>query len=169
MPELKNPRHERFAQLLVEGRNREGRPITATDAHERAGYKRNDGNASTLAQNPDVQARIKELKGIAAAETVVNAKTLIGKAEAVYQRAYETGQYSAANGAIKEMGVLSGVRIERAEIGGPGEFDHLSDDELWRLVVERFEQLKAMHEGNETTIALNGNGADTDISEGSKH
>lgn len=47
----------------------------------------------------------------------------------------------AANGAIKEKGVLSGVRVERSEIGQPGEFDHLSDDELERMVVEQFIQL----------------------------
>jgi hypothetical protein len=149
----------------VEGRNRDGRPITATDAHELAGYRRNDGNASTLAQNPDVQARIKELKGIAAAETVVNAKTLIGKHEAIYQRAMDSGQLSAGVAAVKEISVLSGVRIERSEIGSPGEFDNLSDDELWRLVVERFERLKALHESSVGSIAsLNGNGADADAS-----
>jgi hypothetical protein len=50
----------------------------------------------------------------------------------------ESGQLSAAVTAIKEKGVLSGMRIERAEIGGPGEFDQFDDDELHRLVVERF-------------------------------
>jgi phage terminase small subunit len=54
MPVLKNSRHERFVQLLPEGK-------TAVDAHEKAGYKRNDGNASTLARHPEVQARLKEI------------------------------------------------------------------------------------------------------------
>jgi hypothetical protein len=54
MPVLTNPRHEKFAQLLAQlhGESK----TTVTDAHEQAGYKRNDGNASTLAQHPDVQA-----------------------------------------------------------------------------------------------------------------
>jgi hypothetical protein len=34
-----------------------------------------------------------------------------------------------------------GHRIERREIGTPGEFDHLSDDELERALIERMEQL----------------------------
>jgi hypothetical protein len=38
-------------------------------------------------------------------------------------RALENGQLSAAVAAIKEKGVLSGKRIERAEVGAPGEFD----------------------------------------------
>ena len=33
--------------------------------------------------------------------------------------------------------MLSGHRIERSEIGGPGEFDALSDDELERALLER--------------------------------
>jgi hypothetical protein len=49
----------------------------------------------------------------------------------------ESGQLTAANGAIKTKSVLSGHWIERAEIGQPGEFDQLSDDELERALVER--------------------------------
>jgi hypothetical protein len=39
------------------------------------------------------------------------------------------------------MGVLSGQRVERREIGAPGEFDALSDDELERALIERFRAL----------------------------
>jgi hypothetical protein len=44
---------------------------------------------------------------------------------------------SAAVAAIKEKGVLSGQRIERREIGAPGEFESLSDDELDRALLDR--------------------------------
>jgi hypothetical protein len=46
-------------------------------------------------------------------------------------------QYGAANGAIKNKGILSGVWIERSEVGSPGEFDHLTDEELEQQVRER--------------------------------
>jgi hypothetical protein len=39
MPTLKNPRHERFAQLLASGK-------TAVDASEQAGFERGDGNSN---------------------------------------------------------------------------------------------------------------------------
>lgn len=65
MPILKNSKHERFAQLLVHGRDDDGRPMTVTDAHEKAGYRRNDGNASALSQRPDIQERVMEIKGSA--------------------------------------------------------------------------------------------------------
>ena len=51
------------------------------------------------------------------------------------------GQLGAAVAAIKEKGVLSGKRIERSEVGSPGEFDHLTDDELERALIERLAQL----------------------------
>lgn len=63
------------------------------------------------------------------------------EAEQVRVRAMESGQLSAAVTAIKEKGVLSGKRVERSEIGAPGEFDHMSDDELRRDLIERFIRL----------------------------
>src|SRR5215469_6817808 len=105
MPVLANHRRELFAQLMVQG-------LTEVDAYEKAGYKRNDGNASTLAQHTEVQARLKEIKGELAAKAVVTAESLIDEAEDIRQRAVDRGQLSAAVAAIKEKGVLSGKRIE---------------------------------------------------------
>jgi hypothetical protein len=130
MSPLPNHRRELFAQLLVQG-------FTVVDAHERAGYRRNEGNASSLAQHPEVQARLKEIKSAVAARTVVTTETLINEADEARVGAMKSGQYSAASAAVKIKSVLSGKWIERAEIGAPGEYDHLSDDELERQVMER--------------------------------
>jgi hypothetical protein len=43
------------------------------------------------------------------------------QAETILARAIESGQLSAIVSALKEKGVLSGKRVERAEIGAPGE------------------------------------------------
>jgi hypothetical protein len=43
------------------------------------------------------------------------------QAETILARAIESGQLSAVVSALKEKGVLSGKRIERAEIGAPRE------------------------------------------------
>jgi hypothetical protein len=53
--------------------------------------------------------------------------------------AWRAVKLSAAIAAIKEMGVLSGV--ERREVGPPGAFEALTDDELERALVERFSAL----------------------------
>jgi phage terminase small subunit len=134
MTVLANNRRELFAQLLAQG-------FTEVDAHERAGYRRNDGNASTLAQHPEVQARLKEIKGAVAARTVVTTETLINEAEEVRKAAYDSGQFGAANTAIKGKAILSGKWIERQEVGGPGEYEALNDDELERQLVERMARL----------------------------
>jgi hypothetical protein len=55
----------------------------------------------------------------------------------VYERALQGGQYQAATNANKEISVLTGHRVERKEIGAPGEFEAMQDDELERLLVER--------------------------------
>src|SRR5438270_754526 len=54
MPVLKNSRHERFAQLLAQGK-------TATDAYEIAGYKRSHSNGPALAKTEEISARVAEM------------------------------------------------------------------------------------------------------------
>lgn len=54
MMRLTDSRRENFCRLCVSG-------STITDAYENAGYARNDGNASKLYNNIQIQARIREL------------------------------------------------------------------------------------------------------------
>ena len=129
MPVLNNPRHERFAQLLASGKN-------ATDAYEQAGYKRDAGNASHLAGTETITSRVQELttealererkvQAIVTERCAVTRQSLIEKAQEICAKAIEAGQLSAATAAVKEIGVLSGIRIERSERGQPGEFEFL--------------------------------------------
>jgi hypothetical protein len=74
----------------------------------------------------------------------ITAESLAAEAEEVRQHAMRSGQLSAAITAIKEKGVLSGQRIERKEVGPPDSFDHLTDDELERAIIERFKALGLM-------------------------
>jgi hypothetical protein len=92
-----------------------------------------------------------------AARNKVTPESLIDDAEAVRVGAMESKQFNAANGAIKVKSVLSGNWVERAEIGSPGEFDAVTDDELERLLTERlallgFALVPAISDGS---IALN--------------
>ncbi len=70
MPVLANARRERFAQAIAEGKN-------ALQAHEIAGYKADDGNASKLAGRPDVQARVQEITGAAAEKSGITAERVL--------------------------------------------------------------------------------------------
>jgi hypothetical protein len=55
MPVLTNNRRELFANLLARG-------FTAVDAYQKAGFKRHDGNASTLSRNPEIEDRLAEIR-----------------------------------------------------------------------------------------------------------
>jgi uncharacterized protein (DUF2461 family) len=57
--------------------------------------------------------------------------------------AYDNKQFSAAVGANKEISVLAGIRIERSEIGRPGEFDHMTDAELLTAIRERMARIES--------------------------
>jgi hypothetical protein len=177
MSALSNHRRELFAQLLVQG-------FSAVDAHEKAGFKRNDGNASTLARHPEIEARIMEIKGelvepkgeqahgpmplgtsIIAAKANLTAQDLIRMQDDFRVKAWNSGQLSAGVNAVKEMSILAGRRVERSEIGSPGEFEAMSDSELITALQERFAKLMAELRLPITngSIALNGNATDTDI------
>jgi pyruvate-formate lyase len=137
---LKNQRKERFARLLASGR-------AQNDAYAEAGYKRDAGNSSHLARSDEITSRVQEItteafereRAVAAAtveRTAITRQTLVERLEAIQKAAEEAGQFSAAVAAAKEISVLLGIRIERREQGGPGEFewiDRLNVEELRAL------------------------------------
>jgi hypothetical protein len=56
------------------------------------------------------------------------------------KRAEEVSR-AAAVAAIKEKGVLSGQRIERTEVGAPGEFETMIDEQLERALLDKVMKL----------------------------
>ena len=147
---LKNQRRERFAQLLASGK-------TATDAYEEAGYKPSKSNGAWLARKEEISSRIAEIsterweqERAAAAATVqrtaITRQSLVEKLETTRAAAEAAGQYSAAVAATKEIAVLLGIRIERSERGGAGEFDWMEKltNEQLRGFVEGTLELSAL-------------------------
>lgn len=123
MPVLSNPRHERFAQELAKGKS-------AIEAHQEAGYSPNRGNASTLANDQSILKRVAELQERGAIKAEVTAASLIEEAEEVRLKAMAQGQLAAAIAAIREKGVLAGVRVEKRESTHKTDPKAMSDDEL---------------------------------------
>jgi hypothetical protein len=66
---------------------------------------------------------------------------LIERADQIYRQAMLARQFNAAISALKELGVLSGKRVERSERREPGEFDRMSDEELHKAVLDSAERL----------------------------
>jgi phage terminase small subunit len=155
---LKNPRHERFAQLLASGKN-------ATDAYELAGYSRDAGNSSHLAKTEEITSRVHELTteafqqerratAIATERAAITKQSLIEMARDTYMAARKDGQNAAAMAAVKEIGVLTGIRIERSERGAPGEFEwleKLTTDEL-RLLADGKLDIEAYRQSESRTV-----------------
>lgn len=134
MPVLTNAKHERFAQALADGK-------TALAAYVEAGYRPNDGNASTLKADQRISKRVAEI--LSQRETI----RAMGVAKAIERAAYEVadamseaeearslamnkGNAGAAVAAILLKAKLAGLVIDRKESGDPGDFKKLSADEL---------------------------------------
>ena len=104
---------ERFCQLIVQGKNQ-------TDAYMEAGYKVKGpevarANASRLLANANIEARIAELRAMSVDDTLVTLDWLKEQAKAILKEAREAKQFAAATGALKELGILSGERIEKSQ------------------------------------------------------
>lgn len=145
------PRHEKFAQELAKG-------ATEVEAYEIAGYTPDAGNANKLANTSEVQARVLEITSAGAQIAEVTVASLIEEAEAARILAMGANQASAAVAAIREKGVLSGKRIERAETGRPGDFTKMSSDELADFIKARAGRVGASVPGVGTAPGSNGSG-----------
>jgi len=137
MPPLQNHRHEAFAQALAKG-------MPANRAYVEAGYVYSEPNASKLTRNAKVKARLQEFIDAAAKRATVTRASLIEECQKICELAVRDGQYSAAVSAVREMGVLSGERVERTEFGRPGEFADMSDRELAQALIEEQKRLKLL-------------------------
>jgi phage terminase small subunit len=108
MPILSNPRHEKFAQGLAEGK-------PAINAYELAGYKPDRGAASRLSANVSIQARVAELQGKAAESAIVTLEGLIQEAGELQVAGLKLNQISAAVAALTAKAKLAGFWVDKAE------------------------------------------------------
>jgi hypothetical protein len=108
MPIISNPRHEKFAQVLAEGK-------PATEAYQIAGYAPNDGNCIRLKGNERVGSRVAELQAAGAERAEVTLEGLIAEASEIKNKAMARGNYSAAVSALVVKAKLSGHWLDRAE------------------------------------------------------
>jgi phage terminase small subunit len=123
LPALTNPRHERFAQELAKGKS-------ADEAYQVAGYKADRSNAAKLTTKNHVLTRVAELVERGAIRAEVTLQSLIDEAEEVRLKAIEWRQGASAIAAIKEKGVLTGLRVEKSERKNINDTSDMADDEL---------------------------------------
>jgi hypothetical protein len=145
MPTLRNQRQELFAQALAQGK-------TADAAYLAAGYKPNRGNASTLKAKQSIRNRVAEIqqgfdrhfivtKQYIIDRLIENARKSLGHLPVkigavgaeVEQLVYEPAP---ANAALRLAGLELGMFKEKAEVRHVTSFDHLSDEQLVRLIMD---------------------------------
>jgi phage terminase small subunit len=133
MPRGSQGRLVKFAREIAAGRE----PREAAIA---AGYPPGscfDGNARKRAGHPDVKRMVAELKAPIAEEMETTLKWAIAEHRELYRTAKAAGQIKDARESLKELTILSGIRIERSERGEPGEFERMSDEELREDLTKR--------------------------------
>jgi hypothetical protein len=131
MPVLKNPRWERLAQELAANK-------TATEAMKAAGYS-DPRNSTRLTKKDVIRARVEELQSRGAERAEVTVASLLDELEHARQRADGLDQLSAAVKAISEKAKISGLLVQRVEVGGVGEFEKCrTEAEVINLTVEGF-------------------------------
>jgi phage terminase small subunit len=121
---LANPRHERFALALSKG-------MRATQAYIEAGNKPCRQNSARLTTKNDIKARLVELQEAVAKESGVTVGSLLAELEDARAKATDLNQLSAVVKAISEKARISGLLVQKVEIGGPGAFtDGMGIDEI---------------------------------------
>ena len=103
----------RFADLILEGKSQ-------TQAYKDAGYKCANDNvaavsASELVRNPKVVAYIEDHRKEAAKALQIDLQWLIKKGVAILDAAEKEGAYGPAVSALKEVGILTGERVEKSQ------------------------------------------------------
>lgn len=144
MPVLRNPRHEIFAQALAKG-------VGTNEAFEAAGFKPNPGNARRLKMDEAIAKRIEAILSErehihsraverAIERTAVTIESLTDDLARIAMKAEGLNNgpgLNAARAAKMDIARLNGMIIERSEIGKPGDFSRMTEDELERFISER--------------------------------
>jgi phage terminase small subunit len=135
VPVLSNPRHEKFAQELAKG-------VSQFEAHGRAGFKAHRSNASSLAQDNSILARVAEIQSENAAQaqkaTQEAAERLSLSREWVLERlrdnavqAADQGDFGPSNKALELIGKeIAGMFVDRKRLDIDGELRGLTDAQL---------------------------------------
>jgi len=139
MSALPNPRHERFAQLLVRGV-----PIGA--AYVQAGFASHWGSASRLRRKPYIQARVAELMDHDAALAVVGVASLTERLLRIADAAEQAGGapgLAVARAAVMDAARLNGLSLDKAP-ARPAQAEASAEplpaaeaEAAWRAQVER--------------------------------
>jgi hypothetical protein len=121
MPALQNPRHERYAQLIVEGlANGQPKPYSTSHAYIAAGYTAKDAGKPGSAQAASsrllyrVIDRVRELQSIAAQNTVETVEKMARELNEIQYEARADKAHAAAVSAVLGKARLLNIMPDEA-------------------------------------------------------
>jgi len=135
MPVLKNPKHERFAQLVAQGAN-------YTQAAKVVGYSelRAGATGSNLAKKRNIADRIAELSARVAEQSVsisaVNRAWIMERLQEIAIKATAKEDFAPANRALELLGKENGMFVDRKDIKLSKTIEEMTDDELVTILAE---------------------------------
>jgi len=131
MPVLRNPRHEKFSQLVASG-------IKPTEAYVSLGYSKAGApqSANNLLKRTDVRERVNEIQSLAARSTAEEVafdhKRVLNRLDVLSRKAEEMNQIGAAVRAEELIGKHRGMFIDRSDLTFQfgGDLAKLTDEQL---------------------------------------
>src|SRR5215475_5264688 len=137
MPALKNPRHERYAQLIVEGlANGESKPYSQSRAYIAAGYTARDtdrnhrsAQAASSRLLSRVIHRVRELQAQAAERTQETAEKCVQELNQLRRDAHADKAYTAAVSAVMGKAKILNLIVDQHEFRGQVDFSQASSME----------------------------------------
>jgi hypothetical protein len=165
MPVLPNPRHERYAQLIVEGlANGDSKPYSQSRAYIAAGYTAKDlGKRGGSAQAASsrllfrVIHRVRELQQIAARNAAETAEKMARELNEIQYEARADKAHAAAVSAVLGKAKVLGLEPPaRTELGKPGDFSQAkSVRDIGRMLLQQVDYAEPSDEAIEQAIAAN--------------
>jgi hypothetical protein len=145
---LRSVKHELYAQGVAGGLSRE-------EAYRLAGFKGKRPSAHVgIDSNPLVIRRIEELLRQISAKSELSRRAILDRIFQDWELARKLGQVPAALKAAELMGrEMHKMFTERKEIGGPGDFDNKTEDELRDVIKKELSDLG--WEGDMDTLPAN--------------
>jgi Terminase small subunit len=133
---LRNPQYELYAQGIVRG-------LSKLQAYQQAGYKGEKASSVThISSKPEIKARIRELLESSSRRAELSRKDILDRIFQDWELARKLGQCASALKAGELMGKeLHRMFVDRREVGGPGDFDAKSEDELKEIIHDGLREL----------------------------
>jgi hypothetical protein len=132
---LRNPRYELYAQGIVSG-------LSKQEAYQKAGFEgKGKHSASVIDRKPEVRQRVKELLRNGSVRAELSRRDILDRILEDWNTSRKLGQMASALKAAELLGKEMKMFVDRKEVGGPGDFDNKTEEELRAIIQKELGEL----------------------------